>query len=191
MWKWRIARNAIFYSSSAFYTSPLTNLVCPSKFFHNPCTLFALGITVALWEIKDCLCKTRSIMEDVKMRILPSSFFTFLLFTKRANLTTTYKRFGKNQNRMKKRHVDNCGFYKNDKFCEIGEFGFIKGPAKILNETKKEAFLVCNHVTRRPCCGSTWLPLHRDEIGNLRKWGIGQESKGLAKTQMRWQRGQS
>ena len=44
--------------------------------------------------------------------------------------------------RWQKRHVDNCGFYENDKFCEIGEFEFISGLAKILNETTKEAFLV-------------------------------------------------
>ena len=56
--------------------------------------------------------------------------------------------------RSQKRHVDNCGFYENDKFCEIGEFGFINGLAKILSETTKEAFLVCNHETRRQCWGS-------------------------------------
>ena len=39
--------------------------------------------------------------------------------------------------RWQKRHVDNCGLYENDKFCEIGEFGFINGVAKILNETTK------------------------------------------------------
>ena len=55
--------------------------------------------------------------------------------------------------RCQKRHVDNCGFYENDKFFEIGEFGFIKDLAKILIETTKEAFLVCNHVTRLPCGG--------------------------------------
>ena len=32
--------------------------------------------------------------------------------------------------RWQKRHVDNCGFYENDKFCEIGEFGFISGLTK-------------------------------------------------------------
>ena len=32
-------------------------------------------------------------MEDVKWRILPFSFLTFLLFTKRANLTRIYKIF--------------------------------------------------------------------------------------------------
>ena len=47
--------------------------------------------------------------------------------------------------RSQKRHVDNCGFYENDKFCEIGGgFGFISGLAKILNETTKEGFWVCN-----------------------------------------------
>ena len=60
----------------------------------------------------------------------------------------------KTKTRWQKRHVDNCGLYENDKFCEICEFGFIKGVAKILNETTKEAFLVCNHKTRRPCWGS-------------------------------------
>ena len=58
------------------------------------------------------------------------------------------------QTRWQKRHFDNCGFYENDKFCEIGEFGFIGGLAKILNETTKEAFLVCNQETRRQCWGS-------------------------------------
>ena len=43
--------------------------------------------------------------------------------------------------RWQKRHVDNCGFYENDKFYEIGEFGFISGLAKVLNETTKEAIL--------------------------------------------------
>ena len=38
MWKWHIARNAIFYSSSAISTSPITRLVCPQYF----------SITVAL-----------------------------------------------------------------------------------------------------------------------------------------------
>ena len=54
--------------------------------------------------------------------------------------------------RSQKRHVDNCGFYENDKFCEIGGgFGFTSGLAKSLNETTKEAFLVCNHETRPQC----------------------------------------
>ena len=56
--------------------------------------------------------------------------------------------------RWQKRHVDNCGFYENDKFCEIGEFGCINGLVKILNKTTKKAFLVCNHETRRQCWGS-------------------------------------
>ena len=43
----------------------------PPKIFHNPCTLFPLGITVVPREIKDCLCKTRSIMEDVKIANYP------------------------------------------------------------------------------------------------------------------------
>ena len=42
---------------------------------------------------------------------------------------------------------------RNDNFFEIGEFGFIKDLAKILNETTKKAFLDCNHVTRLPCYG--------------------------------------
>ena len=61
---------------SAICTSPITRLVFPpppppTKFFHNPCTLFPLGITVVPREIKDCLCKTRSIMEDVKIANYP------------------------------------------------------------------------------------------------------------------------
>ena len=39
--------------------------------------------------------------------------------------------------RWQKRHVDNCGFYENDKFCEIGEFGFINGLGKILMRPQK------------------------------------------------------
>ena len=58
---------------SAICTSPITRLVCapPPKFFHNPCTLFPLSITVVPREIKDCLCKTRSIVEDVKIANYP------------------------------------------------------------------------------------------------------------------------
>ena len=60
---------------SAICTFPITRLVCarhPSpKFFHNPCTLFPLGITFVPREIKDCLCKTRSFMEDVKIANYP------------------------------------------------------------------------------------------------------------------------
>ena len=48
-----------------------TPCFCPPKFFHNPCTFFPLGITVVPREIKDCLCKTRSIMEDVKIANYP------------------------------------------------------------------------------------------------------------------------
>ena len=71
-------------------------------------------------------------MEDVKWRILPVSFFTFLLFTKRANLTRIYKIFitlTLIKTGRKKRHVDNRGSYENDIFCEIGEFG--KDPSKV------------------------------------------------------------
>ena len=50
MWKWRIARNAIFYSTSAICTSPITRLVCPPKVFRNPCTLFPLDISVVLMQ---------------------------------------------------------------------------------------------------------------------------------------------
>ena len=49
----------------------------PPKFFHDPWTLFPLGITVVLREIKDCSCKTRPIMEDVKMANYPCRLFHF------------------------------------------------------------------------------------------------------------------
>ena len=65
-----------------------------------------------------------------------------------------FKGLAKIKTSWQKRHVDNCGFYENDKFCEIGEFGFINGLAKILNETTKEAFLFCSHETRWQCWGS-------------------------------------
>ena len=80
-----------------------------------------------------------------------------------------------------KRHIDNCGFYENDIFCETGEFGkgFItcKGLGKNLNEKAKEAY---------------WQLAILAKMANLRKRGIGQESiKGLAKPQLKWQRGES
>ena len=47
-------KHDFLYSSSAICTSSVTHLVCPPKFFHNPCTLFPLSITVVPREIKDC-----------------------------------------------------------------------------------------------------------------------------------------
>ena len=41
--------------------------------------------------------------------------------------------------RWQKRHVDNCGFYDNDKFCEINEFGFIQYLPLIVGDFKKLA----------------------------------------------------
>jgi len=55
--------------------------------------------------------------------------------------------------RWQKRHVDNCGFYENDKFCEIGEFGFINGLWDQWDH-KRGILMVCNHETRRQCWGS-------------------------------------
>ena len=73
------------------------------------------------------------------------------------------------------------GFYENDIFCEIGEFGkgFItcKGLAKKFDGTTKEAY---------------WQLAIFAKMANLRKGGIVQESiKGLAKLQLKWQRGES
>ena len=101
--------------------------------------------------------------------------------TKRGNLTKIHKSLVKMWAGWQKRHVDNCGFYENDIFCEIGEFckGFItcKGPAKNLNEPTKEAY---------------WRLAIFAKMANLRKRGIGKESiKGLAKLQLKWQRGES
>ena len=62
-------------------------------------------------------------------------------FTWKLQIWQEFIGLAKMKTRWQKRHVDNCGFYENDKFCEIGEFGFIKGLAKILSETTKEAFL--------------------------------------------------
>ena len=73
--------------------------------------------------------------------------------------------------RWQKRHVDNCGFYENDIFCETGEFG-----KDWDNETTKQAY---------------WQMAIYTKMANLRKWGIGQESiNGLAKPHLRWQRGE-
>ena len=62
-----------FYSSSAICTSPIKRLVSPPppNFSVILALCFPLGITVVPREIKDCLCKTRSIMEDVKMANSP------------------------------------------------------------------------------------------------------------------------
>ena len=61
----------------------------PPQFFHNPCTFFPLGITVVPREIKDCLCKTRSIMEDVKIANYPFQLFHFSIVYEQG-------KFGKN-----------------------------------------------------------------------------------------------
>ena len=63
-------------------------------------------------------------------------------FTCKLQIWQEFIGLAKIKTRWQKSHVDNCGFYENDKVCEIGEFGFIKGLAKILNETTKEAFLL-------------------------------------------------
>ena len=60
-----------------FHISHNTPSLPPPQFFHDPCTLFPLGITVVLREIKDCSCKTRPIMEDVKMANYPYWLFRF------------------------------------------------------------------------------------------------------------------
>ena len=70
MWKWRIAPNAMFYSSSAISTSPITRLVCP-QYFSITVALSLPCVLVVPREIKDCLSKTRSIMEGVKMANSP------------------------------------------------------------------------------------------------------------------------
>ena len=110
-------------------------------------------------------------MDDVK--IANSPFFTFVLFTKRANLARIYKIFITMtliKTWWKKGHVDNCGSYENDIFCEIGEFG--KDSSKVWQKN--------------------WMMQQKRPIGSWqfsRKW---QESiKGFAKTQLRWQRGKS
>ena len=102
-------------------------------------------------------------------------------FIKMTNLAKIYKSLVKMWAGWQKRHVNNCGFYENDIFCEIGEFckGFItcKGLAKNLNEPTKEAY---------------WRLAIFAKMANLRKRGIGKESiKGLAKLQLKWQRGES
>ena len=108
-----------------------------------------------------------------KWRNLSFSFFTFTLFKKRANLRRIYEIFitltlTLIKTGWKKRHI-----LRNWRIWQ----GFIKGLAKKLNETTKEAY---------------WQLAIFNKIANWRKWGIGQESiKGFAKPQMRWQRGKS
>ena len=135
MWKWRIAQNAIFHSTSAICTSSITRLVCPPKFFHNPCTLFPLGIKVVPREIKDCLCKKINKVYYGRCENSELSLLAFPLFYwKRANLARIYKIFitlTLIKTWWKKRHADNCGSYENDIFCEIGKFG--KDSSKIKN----------------------------------------------------------
>ena len=73
--------------------------------------------------------------------------------------------------RWQKRHVDNCGPYENDIFCETGEFG-----KDWDNETTKQSY---------------WQLAIFIKMANLGKWGIEQESThDLVKPQMRWQRGE-
>ena len=77
-------------------------------------------------KLKTAYAKQGLLWKMWKWRIIPVSFFTFLLFTKRANLTRIYKIFitlTLIKTGWKKRHVDDRGSYENDIFCEIGEFG--------------------------------------------------------------------
>ena len=75
--------------------------------------------------------------------------------------------------RSQKRHVDNCGFYENDKFCEIGEFGFIKGLAKILNEVTKRGILTNGDYKKMVNLGQKGK--------NRQKWRV----QGFGQMQMR------
>ena len=79
-----------------------------------------------------------------KWRILPLAFTLFYWVTKRANLTRIYEIFitlTLIKTGWKKRHVDICGSYEHDILRNWWIWqGFIKGLAKKLNETTKEAF---------------------------------------------------
>ena len=66
---------------------------------------------------------------------------------------STKKAFlAKIKTRWQKRHVDNCGLYENDIFCETGEFG-----KDWHNEITKQAY---------------WQLTIFAKMANLRKWGI-------------------
>ena len=86
------AGNVMFYSLSAICTSP-TRLVCPPKFFHN-LTLYSPWVLQSSQEkLKTASANKGLLLKMWKWRVLPFSFFTFPLFTKRANLTRIYKIF--------------------------------------------------------------------------------------------------
>ena len=71
------------------------------------------------------------------------------------NLFKVWQKFG-GKTRWQKRHVDNCGLYENDIFCETGEFG-----KDWDNETTKQLY---------------WQLAIFTKMANLGKWGIEQES---------------
>ena len=175
MWKWRIARNAIFYSSSAISTSPITRLVCPQYFSITVALSFPCVLQSSQEKLKTAYAKQGLLWKVWKWRVLPFSFFTFLLFTKRANLTRVYKIFktlALIKTWWKKRHVDNGGSYENDIFCEIGEFGkdsskvwqkiyglLAAGKLEKMARTHQRFCKTSNEVTKR-------------EMAIIRKWQI-------------------
>ena len=72
--------------------------------------------------------------------------------TKIFNESTKEAFLAKIKTRWQKRHVDNCGLYENDIFCETGEFG-----KDWHNEITKQAY---------------WQLTIFAKMANLRKWGI-------------------
>ena len=130
-------------------------------------------------KLKTAYAKQGLLWKMWKWRIIPVSFFTFLLFTKRANLTTIYKIFITLTLIKAGWKKEACRWsWVLRKWHILGNWwiwqGFIKGLGKNLNGTTKEAY---------------WQLAIFTKMANWRNW---QESiKGFAKSQIRWQRGKS
>ena len=119
-----------FFTLHPPFASPITRLVCapPLPNFSITLTLYLPWVLQSHEKLKTTYAKQGLLWKMWKWRNLSFSFFTFTLFKKRANLRRIYKIFitltlTLIKTGWKKRHVDNCGCYENDIFCEIGQFG--------------------------------------------------------------------
>ena len=127
-----------------FHISHNTPSLPPPNFSMTLALYFPWVLQSFQEKLKTAYAKQGLLWKMWKWRIIPVSFFTFLLFTKRANLTRIYKIFitlTLIKTGWKKRHVDDRGSYKNDILRNWWIWqGFIKGLGKNLNRTTKEAY---------------------------------------------------
>ena len=163
--------------------------------------IFTLGFAVVPRESKDCFCKTRSFMEDVKMPNSP--FYPFSLFycLRKGQIWHEFiKGLAKIKTGWKKRHVDNRGSYENDIFCEIGEFG--KDSSKVWQKIKWGLLAVGdfheNGKLKELRKSKSWkMAIIRKwqilgEKGKFRqKWRVLPNKRVWPNIQIRWQKGAS